>query len=357
MPDLPRAYRRFRRATRWRRDEGLGRPGLRARTFRRPQAAKRRLRDDGAAVFGRQQPIGGNFWDGRATGHLLGNPAADQALGPFLNPVEQGLPDRACVIFRMRDYGSLYTDVWGSEINTISFPMNTASVCADPTLTPLAIGGHIALSAADRLEVDRQYENVALSLAAFEHTFNRFSSRFDRGEMTTQEIEGQKLFSGKGKCQQCHANKGSEPLFTDFAFHNLGVPKNPNNPVYHPNTTAFDRGLGGVTGQARHMGKFRTPTTRNVGLGSNRSYMHNGALISLEKVVDFYNTRDVLPVCSDPAVLNDPTRWGSADFGGSGCWPAAEYGANLDTKNMGKLGLTKAEVEAVVAYMKAMTDQ
>lgn len=32
--------------------------------------------------------IGGNFWDGRATGEVLGNPAADQALGPFLNPVE-----------------------------------------------------------------------------------------------------------------------------------------------------------------------------------------------------------------------------------------------------------------------------
>ena len=37
---------------------------------------------------------GGNFWDGRATGEILGNPAADQALGPFLNPVEQALPDR-----------------------------------------------------------------------------------------------------------------------------------------------------------------------------------------------------------------------------------------------------------------------
>ena len=37
--------------------------------------------------------VGGNFWDGRATGEVLGNPAADQALGPFLNEVEQALPD------------------------------------------------------------------------------------------------------------------------------------------------------------------------------------------------------------------------------------------------------------------------
>ena len=38
--------------------------------------------------------VGGNFWDGRATGEKLGNPAADQAQGPFLNPKEQALPDR-----------------------------------------------------------------------------------------------------------------------------------------------------------------------------------------------------------------------------------------------------------------------
>ena len=36
--------------------------------------------------------VGGNFWDGRATGEVLGNPAADQAQGPFLNPAEQALP-------------------------------------------------------------------------------------------------------------------------------------------------------------------------------------------------------------------------------------------------------------------------
>ena len=45
--------------------------------------------------------IGGNFWDGRATGEKLGNPAADQAQGPFLNPLEQALPDSACVVYRV----------------------------------------------------------------------------------------------------------------------------------------------------------------------------------------------------------------------------------------------------------------
>jgi cytochrome c peroxidase len=307
---------------------------------------------------GGSNPTGGNFWDGRATGHLLGNPAADQALGPFLNPVEQGLPDKACVVYRMKSYGTLYTNVWGTKINEIVFPSD-AVVVGTCTNANLAVGRHVMLTDADRLKVETEYDNVALSIAAFEGSshVNRFSSRFDRGEMTAFEQEGEKLFGGKGKCQQCHSNKGSNPLFTDFAFHNLGVPKNPANPVYHYGTTDFDPGLGGFTDQARHMGKFRTPTTRNVAMGTNRTYMHNGALISLVQVVDFYNTRDVHPVCTDTQVLANPARWGSSVFGGADCWPPPEHGANLDSKNMGKLGLTEYEVRAIVAYMEAMSDQ
>ena len=44
--------------------------------------------------------VGGNFWDMRATGRRLGNPAAEQAEGPPTNPVEMGLPDNACAVYR-----------------------------------------------------------------------------------------------------------------------------------------------------------------------------------------------------------------------------------------------------------------
>jgi len=43
---------------------------------------------------GRGDLVGGNFWDMRATGRRLGNPAAEQAEGPPTNPVEMGLPGR-----------------------------------------------------------------------------------------------------------------------------------------------------------------------------------------------------------------------------------------------------------------------
>jgi cytochrome c peroxidase len=298
---------------------------------------------------------GGLFWDGRATGHLLGSAAADQALGPFLNPKEQALPDKACLAYRVRTsaYLELYTAAYGDGILTISFPTDVETTCTDNVLARNP-GMHVALSAAHRQVVNEVFENAARAIAAFEATQNHFSSPFDTGDLTQLEQRGMRLFNNKGKCAQCHSSKGSQPLFTDLEFHNLGVPRNPDNPYFNYQTMAADPGLGGFTGRASHMGKFRTPTTRNVAQGDNRTYMHNGALISLKQVVDFYNTRDVLPTCTDPAILADPAKWGS--YGVGRCWPAPEHPANLDSKNMGKLGLTDAEVDAVVAFLEALTD-
>jgi cytochrome c peroxidase len=306
---------------------------------------------------------GGLFWDGRATGAVLGTPAADQAMGPFLNPVEQALPDAACVVLRVRQssYAATYRAAWGDEIEAIQFPADAEAVCATATATP---GEIVNLSAVDRARVTTAYQNVARSIAEFEATFNRFSSRADAGQLTAQEREGLKLFGGKGKCQQCHTNKGAGALFTDFRFHNLGVPKNPANVQFNYTTTQFDGGLGGVTGSAAQLGKFRTPTTRNVAMGATRTYMHNGVLKSLKQVVDFYNTRDALRACTaaEIATLN-PAQYGNYDPDGSGpltaagCWPAPEYGRNLDTKQMGNLGLTEAQVDAIVAFLRAMNDQ
>ena len=306
-----------------------------------------------APVFaaGGNNASGGNFWDGRATGEILGNPASDQAMGPFLNPKEQALPDQACVIWLLAQeptYVSAFHSIWQVDLGAIAFPDGVSSICTTFTTSP---GALVPLSTADRTTVEEQYRNVARSIAAFENTFNTFDSPFDRGQLTAQEAEGEKLFSSKGKCQQCHDDKGSTPLFTDFEFHNLGVPVNPDNPVHNLTSRTFDPGLGGFTGDPAHLGKFKTPTVRNVAMGQNRTFMHNGALVDLRQVVQFYNTRDVLPVCTDDAVLNDPAQWGPD---GAGCWPPPEYPENLDTRNMGNLGLTDAEVDAIVAFMAAL---
>jgi cytochrome c peroxidase len=105
-------------------------------------------------------------------------------------------------------------------------------------------------------------------------------------------------------CSACHSlNAGSSgyPLFTDFGFDNLGVPKNLENPfyanlAYNPDGSAWvDTGLGGFLGDPQQDGKMKVPTLRNVdkrpAAGVVKAYMHNGALKSLEEVVRFYAMR------------------------------------------------------------------
>ena len=98
--------------------------------------------------------VGGNFWDGRATGEVLGNPAADRALGPFLNPVEQNNPSKLAVVQKVAGskYAGLWAEVWGDPI---SFD------------TPN--------------DVAVNYDRIGLAIAAFEDSreVNHFSSKFD----------------------------------------------------------------------------------------------------------------------------------------------------------------------------------
>jgi len=93
--------------------------------------------------------VGGNFWDGRATGEVLGNPAADQALGPFLNSVEQALPDSACVVWGVctAGYPTSFEDIWGAEACAIDWPANIEPTCKTE-------GQSVVLSDEDRSKSD-----------------------------------------------------------------------------------------------------------------------------------------------------------------------------------------------------------
>src|SRR6516225_8791435 len=83
---------------------------------------------------GRGDLVGGNFWDMRATGRRLGNPAAEQAEGPPTNPVEMGLPDLACAVYRasQRPYRALFEKVWGQQAFAIGWPSDVEQVCDQP---------------------------------------------------------------------------------------------------------------------------------------------------------------------------------------------------------------------------------
>src|ERR1700730_3389379 len=78
--------------------------------------------------------FGGNFWDSRAPGYRLRSPDADQAQGPPVDPNEMGLPDTACITFRLSQavYRPLFEEVWGQGSFAINFPSNTEQICSTP---------------------------------------------------------------------------------------------------------------------------------------------------------------------------------------------------------------------------------
>ena len=288
--------------------------------------------------------IGGNFWDGRATGERLGNPAAEQALGPFLNPVEQALAASADVVSRICNgsYNELVAAAWPSEY------------CSED---------------ADDETILAAYDAVGLAIAAFEGSeeSNAFTSKYDqslhggRVKLNKEERRGLALFRGKGKCTRCHPlGHGQDPaLFTDFTFDNLGVPVNPVNPQYLA-TGALDPGLGGFLATRtdyesmapENMGKHKVPTLRNVDLRPSatfvKAYAHNGYFKSLWQIVHFYNTRDVKPACPDAYTAQE-----AAD---ADCWPAPEIAENVNRSELGDLGLSFEDEMAIVAFLKTLSD-
>lgn len=335
--------------------------------------------------------VGGNFWDMRATGIRLGNPAAEQAQAPPTNPVEMGLPDYACVVYRIsqRPYRSLFETVWGKQAFAIAWPADVEQVCDRPGPPSQSDPLPVHLDELGRGTARATFDNMALAIAAYEASpeVSPFSSKFDAvigktATFTAQEQLGYEVFRGKGRCNDCHRDggPGEEPLFTDHTASNLGVPANRAMPYYaeetpdqqgyvaNPAGAGFiDLGVGGyldrghiLSGQpnpnpawlpyaAKFKGRFKVSTLRNVDKrpydGFVKAYMHNGYFKTLKDVVHFYNTRDVLPRCAP----NDPGEMIS-------CWPAPEYPENVNTRQLGNLHLTNDEEEALVAFMKTLTD-
>ena len=300
--------------------------------------------------------VGGMFWDGRATGETLGDPLAEQALGPFMNPLEQNMPDKKSIILAVRksDYAGLFEKVWGP-----------GSLDTDK-------------------DVDETYVRIGRALAAYERSaeVNPFNSKFDdfwraataKGfkvesinesnavgfknlGLADAELRGLVLFNTQGLCSNCHvltAANDKPPVFTDYTYDNLGIPGNPENPFlgqekkYNPDgKNRVDRGLGDALESvakyqpfaAENLGKHKIPTLRNVDLrpspGFVKAFMHNGYFKSLKDVVHFYNTRD---------------KAGTP-------WPPPEIAANVNKTELGNLGLSDDEENAIVEFMRTLSDR
>jgi cytochrome c peroxidase len=261
--------------------------------------------------------MGGFFLDGRA------QTLRDQATAPLLNPLEMGNKDSVQVQSKVKAavYAPLLTTLYGEAV----FDSAEATLAA-----------------------------VADAIAEYElgPEFALFSSKYDhyllgKASLSVLEKKGLQLFEAedKGNCAACHPSalgaNNELPLFTDFSYDNLGAGVNIELPFLamaadvNPDGQGYrDLGLSlnpHIANASDEKGKFKVPTLRNLTLTA--PYLHNGLFATLEEVVDFYNTRD-----SDAK------------------WPEPEVSENVNSEELGDLGLSADEVEAIVAFLKTLTD-
>jgi cytochrome c peroxidase len=278
-----------------------------------------------------QGPTGGHAWDGRAdTTH-------EQARAPLTSPFEMANADVRSVVAKVAGGGN------AAEVKRVFGD----DVFSDPRR------GETAL---------------LLSLEVFQQSpkdFYPYSSRFDawlrhRGTLSPREERGLALFNDprKGNCASCHPSQtrlGAFPVFTDFGFQALGVPRNREIPA-NADPGFHDLGLCGplrkdLAGKKEYCGTFRVPTLRNA--ARRRAFFHNGAFHDLEKVIQFYVERDTRP-----------ERWYPKSGGRVDAFddlPAA-YRKNVNReppfggKKGGRPALSRDEIADLIAFLDALTD-
>ncbi len=260
--------------------------------------------------------VGGQFLDGRA------DTLEAQAGLPVLNPVEMGMPDTASVIARLKENPS-YVDAFKTLFGREVFATDA-----------------------------RAFAALSAALAAYERTpaVSPFDARYDRylrGEetLTDQEELGRVLFFSNQftNCHLCHKltpSGGDGETFSNYRYHNIGVPKNAalGGPV--------DHGLLERKGvkDTRHDGQFKVPTLRNVAVTG--PYMHNGVFKDLRTVILFYNKYN----STSPERQVDPET--------GKVWDPPEVPDNLSQKEL-ETGpaLDDRRIDALVAFLKTLTDR
>jgi cytochrome c peroxidase len=269
---------------------------------------------------------GGQFWDGRAAN------LEEQAGGPPLNPAEMGMADEKAVAARIAENGSYvkaFKAFYGQD------------VLADPA---------------------RTFAATTSAIATFERSaeFAPFDSRYDRylkGEvkLTDQEELGRTLFFSKQftNCNLCHEVKARDgrmegATFTSYKFFNIGVPVNPDARKLNGSKADFiDEGLAAnphVNGDPKQRGKFKTPSLRNVAITA--PYMHNGVFMDLRTVILFYNKYN----------SKKKSRQINPETGKA--WSGPEVADNIDLEKLETgPGLDDQRIDALVAFLKTLTDQ
>ena len=246
------------------------------------------------------------FWDGRKDSLWA------QALGPLEDPVEHGGNRTRYAAIVQSHYKAEFEAIFGALPSLSHLPPD-----AGPAGTPTERAAWEAMTPVARDDVSRVFANMGKAIAAYERTLAYGESRFDRyvegtlakdpgghRSLTIQEVNGLRIFIGKGQCVTCH----NGPLLTDQHFHNTGVPPlDPNVPDFGRAAAIakvqrdefnclgpFSDAKAGQCQELRFMvtydptlqGAFKTPSLRNVSL--RPPYMHAGQFANLKDVISHY---------------------------------------------------------------------
>ncbi|MDN2662379.1 hypothetical protein OW492_03185 [Psychromonas sp. 14N.309.X.WAT.B.A12] len=270
--------------------------------------------------------VGGQFWDGRA------NTLADQAMGPPLNPVEMGFPDAETVVQRIQE-NPFYIDNFKRIYGETVFEQQAKEDGVLPA-----------------------FNGFARAIQAFEQTdeFATYDSKYDRFlkgeyELTVLEDLGRTLFFSNNNvsCNSCHMLKTEDSKkepFTNHQYRNIGVPSNAQLiALGHVKDDFIDHGLleNPAVDDPKYDGKFKNPSLRNVAVTA--PYMHNGVFKDLRTVMEFYDH------------FNNPKRTINPETGKP--WRAPEVPATVDLEDLKAQVLTDRKIDALIAFMKILTDK
>lgn len=279
--------------------------------------ADREFQDGTALAVGvgttarRTMPIAGTsrapflFWDGRKDSQWA------QALGPLESAVEHGGSRALYAHVVAEHYAPQYEPLFGPLPDLSAVPRS-----AGPVTNRAAAATWQALGASRRDDVTRVFVNIGKAIAAFERRVEFAPSRFDEyvdavthrrtseGMLTSDEVAGLRLFIGKANCTRCH----NGPLFTNYEFHNTGVPARLGLPkddgrlsgassVRRDEFNCRSRWSDArdrcaeleymVSGDHTLERAYKVPSLRNV--AGRAPYMHAGQFATLGAVLDHYN--------------------------------------------------------------------
>jgi cytochrome c peroxidase len=279
---------------------------------------------------GQEPPVGGFGWDGRFQS------LHDQATFPFMatNEMANTGPEEVAAKLERAAYADEFRHVFGAKI------------FADPAQAYAQ-----ALVALERFELE-------------DASLHPYTSKYDdyldgKVQLTEQERRGLALFDDprKGNCATCHLDRkganGSHPLFTDYQFEALGVPRNLEIAA-NAGQDYFDMGLCGPlradqAGQPKFCGLFKTPTLRNV--ATRTVFFHNGRFHTLKEALRFYVRRDTNPDLWYPASAKfddlPPTLRGNVDI----------IDQPLTLKQGDAPAWNDAEIDDVIAFLQTLNDR